>query len=231
MVKTLNLEWQVRELTPTLLIGKDAKKMYDILPEQARVGLKYNEVSKSVIGSTPLASVVLDVEAQKYGARTPNLRDLSRPEVIEIAKNKFYIDSRNLIIRSNTDPDYPKNDSLLKQIYELAEQKEGKVKNGFMIEGFTFVPDENDKIGYGLKILPQSDFKVTQDSRLIGHNGDSFSEVDELGLPLFNKKGNRNWYAKDKGLSRLCLFSGLDLYAGDDYLANSSSSGRVVFLR
>src|SRR3989344_2795270 len=231
MTKTLDLAWQTQGITPTLLTGADAQKMYNALPEQARVGLRYDEKSMSVIGSTPFASAILDVEAQKYGARTPNLRDLSRPEVMRIAKDKHYIDSRNLVVRSRSDSSWEKNNPLLTQIYELAEQKEGSVKDGFMIENYTFAPDSDSNNKYGLKIVAQPDFKVTQDERLLGHNGESFSEVDGSGLPIFKRSGNRTWYAKKDGLSGLYLYGGLAL--GSDYgaLADSSDSGRVVFLK
>ncbi|MFI5241355.1 MAG: hypothetical protein ACHQUA_02875, partial [Microgenomates group bacterium] len=226
MTKTLNLEWQTQGITPALLTGEDALAMYKALPKQVRDNLSYDEDSKSVIGSTPFASAILDVEAQKYGARTPNLRDLSRPEVMRIARDRFYIDSRNLVVRSNTDPHFSRNDALLKQIYELAEEKEGNVKSPFMIECFTFVPDRKDKTGYGLKIVPLSDFKVTQDERFNGeHSGKKFSEVDELGIPKFYASGNRTWYAKDKGLSRLCLDGYLGLVSGNGLLAGSNDVG------
>jgi hypothetical protein len=231
MAKTLDLTWQKQEFTPALLTGKDAKKLYDSLPKQVRVGLRYDKDSNTVLGSTPFAAAVLDVEAQKYGARTPNLRDLSRPEVMRIAEGKHYIDSRNLVARSTTDQYWPKNNPLLKQIYELAEEKEGRVKDGFMIEGYTFVLNPEDKNSFGLSIVARPDFKVFQDERFMGHNGDNFSEVDELGIPLFDKKGSRAWYAKDNGLSRLCLDWDLDLDSGNDSLAGSGDDGRVVFLK
>ncbi len=231
MTKTLDLEWQTQGITPTLLSGADAQKMYNTLPEQARVGLRYDESSRLVIGSTPFASAILDVEAQKYGARTPHLRDLSRPEVMRIAKDKHYIDSRNLVVRSRSDSSWENNNPLLTQIYELAEQKEGSVKDCFMIEGYTFAPDTDSKNKYGLKIVAQPDFKVTQDERLLGHNGDSFSEIDELGLPVFNRGGNRTWYTKKDGLSGLYLNWDLDLGSGNGDLADSDGDGRVVFLK
>ena len=231
MEKILNLGWRTKGIVPALLQGKDAQMLYNTLPEQARVGLKYDVDSKSVIGSTPFASAILDVEARKYSARTPNLRDLSRPEVMEIVKDKFYTDSRNLIIRSLKDKDNFQNNRLLRQIYELAEEKEGNVKDGFMIEGFTFVPDENDKNGYGLKIVPLDDFKVIQDERLLGHNRDSFLEVDDFGIPKFDKKGNRIWYSRDSGLSGLFLSGSLNLGSSNYSLSNSNDDGRVVFLK
>jgi hypothetical protein len=202
----LNIAWQSQEKVPGLVSGEDALMIYNSLPEQARMGLRYDESSKTLIGSTPFAVANLDAFAQKYGARAPNLRDLSRPEIMRIAQGKHYIDSRNLVVRSREDSNWSKNNSLLKTIYELAEQKEGSIKHPFMIEGFNFVPNPEDKKGYGLNLVANSDFKVIQDERFDRkYNGKSFSEVDELGIPKFDKNGSRTWYAKDKGLSRLCL--------------------------
>jgi hypothetical protein len=232
MTKNLNLNWQTQGVTPTLVSGDDALMVYNSLPEKTRVGLRYDETSKTMIGSTSIAVANLDAFAQKYGARTPNLRDLSRPEVMRIAKGKHYIDSRNLVVRSIEDPSWSQNNSLLRTIYELAEQKEGSIKYPFMIEGFSFVPNPKDKNGYGLTFVAGSDFRVVQDERFDGkHNGESFSEVDELGIPNFDKKGSRTWYAKNKGLSRLCLNRDLDLLSIDDDLTNSGDIGRVVFLK
>jgi hypothetical protein len=229
---TLNIAWQSQEKVPGLVSGNDALIIYNSLPEQARVGLRYDESSKTMIGSTSFAVANLDAFAKEYGARTPNLRDLSRSEIMRIAQGKHYIDSRNLVVRSREDPNWSKNNSLLKTIYELAEQKEGSIKHPFMIEGYSFVPNPEDKNGYGLNLVANSDFRVIQDERFDGkYSGKSFSEVDELGIPKFDKNGSRTWYAKDKGLSGLYLDGGLDLSSGYGGLAYSSDDGRVVFLK
>lgn len=232
--KTLNIAWQSQEKVPGLISGDDALMVYNSLSEGVRVGLKITdyEGKPTMIGSTPIAVANLDSFAQKYGARTPNLRDLSRPEVMRIVQGKYYIDSRNLVARSMKDSNWSKNNSLLKTIYELAEQKVGKVDGPFMIEGFSFVPDPDDKNGYGLSLVAGSDFKVVQDERFDGkYHGKSFSEVDELGIPKFDRKGNRTWYAKSEGLSRLCLYRYLNLGSDNGDLEDSDGIGRVVFLK
>lgn len=230
----LNIEWQSQEKTPGLIRGDDALMIYGSLEEQARIGLRMVEYEgkPTMVGSTPFAVANLDLVAQKYGARTPNLRDLSRDEVMRIAKGKHYIDSRNLVARTREDSGYPKNNQFLKTIYELAEQKLGNVRQPFMIEGFSFVPNPVDRNGYGLSLVPTSDFKVVEDERLDGkHSRENFSEVDELGLPKFDRNGNRTWYAKGWGLSRLYLYNNLYVYSNDDDLADSNDNGRVVFLK
>lgn len=229
----LNIAWQEIERVPGLVSGDDALMIYDSLPEQARNGIRHDKASasKSVIGSNNLAVACLDSVAKQYGARTTNLRDLSRPEVMAIAEGKHYIDARTLVARSPTDS-YGRNNSLLKTIYELAEQELGKVDGSFMVENFNLIPDEEDKTGYGLKLVKAEDFAIVQDERLDGkYDERSFSEVDELGLPKFDSNGSRNWFAKDKGLSGLCLDRDLELYSDNEDLADSNDSGRVVFLK
>jgi hypothetical protein len=232
--KTLKIAWQNQEKVPGLISGDDALRVYNSLPEQARIGLRIidYEGKPTMVGSTVFAVANLDVFAQQYGARTPNLGDLSKPEIMRIAKGKHYIDSRNLIARTREDTNWSKNNALLKTIYELAEQKEGSLKHPFMIEGFSFVPNPEDKKGYGLILVANPDFRVIQDERFYGkYNGEKFSEVDESGIPNFDRKGSRIWYAKSNGLSWLGLGRNSNLYSCNDYLDNSHNGGRVVFLK
>ena len=221
--KSLNIAWQSQERVPGLISGEDALMIYNSLSKQARVGLKYDKNTRTMIGSTPIAVANLDSMAQQYGARTPNLRDLSRPEIMKIAKGQYYIDSRNLVVRSLKDSNCPQNNFLLQTIYELAEQKEGRIKYPFIIEGFSFVPNQEDELGYGLSIVAGKDFKVVQDERFDGkYNGKSFSEVDSQGIPNFDKNGSRTWYAKSTGLSWLYLSRDLNLYSYYSNLALSN---------
>jgi len=232
MTKNLDIAWQSQEKVYGLISGADALMIYNSLSEQARVGLRYDKDSRTMVGSTPIAVANLDAIAQQYGARTPNLRDLSRPELMRIAQGKHFIDSRNLVVKSQKDFGGSKNNSFLKTIYELAEQKEGSIKQPFMIEGFSFVPVPKDKNGYGLTLVAGSDFKVVQDERFDGkYNGKSFSEVDEIGIPKFDKNGSRTWYTKSGSLSRLCLGSYLNLGSSIVNLTYSIDEGRVVFLK
>jgi len=230
--KTLDIVWQSQERVPRLISGNDALMIYNSLPEQARVGLRYDNATKTMVGSTPIAVANLDSVAQRYGARTPNLRDLSRPEIMRIARGKHYIDARNLVARSRQDSDWSKNNPFLKTIYELAEEKLGRIKEPFMIEGFSFVPNLGDKKSYRLTFVAEPDFNVVQDERLDGeHNGKMFSEVDELGIPKFYSKGNRTWFARKTGLSGLCLGGDMGIGSGGDDLVGSDGNGRVVFLK
>ena len=225
MTERPDLSYRIPKVVIAPLEGNDAKAIYDKVPEALRVGTRYDEKTKTVIGSTNLLAVGVDDVVQSLGLRTLNLADLSLPEVMEFARGNHYIDARTLVARSLSDS-YKPNNALLKRIHDLAEDKVGSVKFPFMIEGFSYVPDGSQ--GYGVTIVPKSDFRVIQDERLQGRNGQKFSEVDETGIPKFDRNGNRTWYAKSEGLSRLYLVRYLSLDSDDDDLAGSVDNGRVV---
>lgn len=229
--KKLNLAWQKPEGIFGLVSGEDALMLYNSLPEPARKGIRYDEATQTMIGSNPLAVVCLDNVVKEYGARTTNLRDLSRPEVMAIAKGEYHINPRTLVARSSTDY-YERNNPLLKTIYELVEEELGTIIYPFMIEGFNFVPNEEDTESYGLKLVPTEEFKVVQDERLGGeYNGKSFSEVDELGIPKFDIDGSRKWFTREEGLSILYLGWSLDLNSYNENLVRSGDDGRVVLVK
>ena len=227
--KALSLDWQIPKVLVAPVRGASAREIYDKVSEHLRVGVKYDANTKEVVGSTPFAVSGFNDVLENYGARTPNLRDLSLPEIMAFARGRHYIDSRTLVARTETDSDCPKNNSLLKTIYELAEEKLGSVKGPFMVEGFSFVLDPEDKNRYGLTLVKKPDFKVIQDERFDKkYHEKTFSDIDELGLPLFDKNGNRTWYARSNGLSRVFLSGSLGLDSYGRCLANSSGGGRVV---
>jgi len=233
-MRKLNLNWQKPEVIPTIISGADALMLYNSIPESAKNGVSYDGKSKTIWGSSPLVVATLDFEAQKYGARTVNLRDLSRPEVMNLAKDKYLVDARNLVIRLRDcryPSPYPRNESLLKTICELAEQHLGRISDKpFMIEGFTFVPNLEDREGYRLTLVPTAEFKVIEDERLHGKYHElRFSEVDELGLPKFDKSGSRKWYAEESGLFGLRLVDDLGLSSRDKFLWNTNR-GQVVLV-
>lgn len=225
--KTLDLNYRIPQVVIAPLEGNSAQEIYEAVPESLRVNTRHNERIKGVIGSTNLLVVGLDNIVQPHGLRALNLSDLSLPEVMAFAKGHHYIDARTLIARSAKDS-YEPNNFLLKRICELVEEKEGSVKFPFMIEGFNY-KEVSENTDYGVTILSDDDFTVIQDERLKGeYDRRKFSEVDEFGLPKFDKKGNRIWYARDEGLSRVYLTRDLDLYSYDRDLFYSYDYGRVV---
>ena len=224
------LDYRIPQVVIAPLQGDDAKEIYEKVPKALRVNTIYDEKSKAVIGSTNLLAVGIDDVVEGFGLRALTLADLSLPDVMDYVRGKHYTDARALAIRSLRDSYNSNNDALLKRIYELAEEKQGSISAPFMIDGFSYVP--NDSANYSVEIVTKPDFRVVQDERLDGkYNGQKFNDVDELGLPLFDRGGSRTWYAKNEGLSRLGLASDLNLYSTWYYLSYSDEDGRVVVLK
>jgi len=229
-MQKLNLMYEKSDAAIAPFQGKDARKIYEAVPEALRVNTEYDSRNKVVLGSTPFLVSGVDDVVRKYGCRTPRLVDLSLPGVMAFSNGKHYVDAKTLVARSERDLDfYDNNNSLLRKIFELAEEELRRIKKSFMIEGFRFVPD--DSTSYGLTIVKGNEFRVIQDKRLAGkYNGSHFNEVDEFGIPIFTRNGVRTWYARDEGLSRLCLNNDLNVDSSSRSLNGSGSSGGVMVL-
>jgi len=225
-------EWNTPEVVTSFLQGEDSQNLYESLGDYITKleGISYDSETKTIIGSTPFLAAGVDSLVRPLGIRVANLRELSRPEVMNMIKGKHYSDIPFLVLRSMKDS-YERNQPLIQRLAEEVEQANGTLKLPVMISGFDVKPWPEDKKGYGIDILRREDFKAIHDERLEGkYNRKTFSKVDELGLPLFDRKGQRTLYTRDQGLSRLYLNYVLDLGSYVEDLANSNSIGRVVLV-
>lgn len=225
-----NFAWNKPEILTSFLQGEEAEPIYNALEGNIRNGINYDYKTKTAKGSTPFLAARVDTLVRPLGLRVTNLRDLSRPEVMDIVKGKHYIDTPTFVLRSLKDSN-ERNLPLIKRISEEVEEANGKLELPFMIYGFDVKHWDEDQDGYGIDIIRRDDFSAIHDERLDGkYNGETFSEVDGLGLPLFDKNGARTWYARDQGLSRLFLDGNLDVVSIVGHLAFSSGIGRVVLV-
>ena len=223
-------EWNTPQIQTTFPQGEDAQELYQQLGGYiTRLGdIQYNPETKTIIGSTPFLSARIDTLVRPLGLRTTNLRDLSRPEVMQMIKDNHYADAPILVLRTTKDS-YERNQSLINQLTQQIEEANGKLELPVMISGFDVQPSETPQQGYGIEIVPRADFQAISDERLAHkNNGKRFTNVDELGLPIFDKNGTRTFYTRNQGLSRLYLDGDLDLGSGDENLSYSNSNGRVV---
>jgi len=224
-----NFNWNKPEVYTSFVQGTDALAIYNALEGSMKNGISYDADSKTLVGSNVFAAAKIDSLLMPLGIRVANLKDLSRPEVIQMVKGKYYTDAPTLVLRSRDDS-YDKNLPLIEQLKGLVEQANGRLKLPVMITGFDVKVVENDK-GYGIALVPRDDFKAVEDERLKGTNGGrAFSEVDESGLPIFNDDGKRTWFARSQGLSRLFLNRVLNAYSINGLLALSNGDGRVVLV-
>ena len=173
--------------------------------------------------------------------RTASLRDLSDPEILEMARGKYYIESQGLALRSTTDSLNARNTSLARDLVERlgveesSLQREPALVTGFDLDNWP----EHLKDSYGLRLVPESGKErfgiVRSDKLTMRYNGWWFTKVDENGIPsdLSKEKQAENaikWVTGERSLSRLCLGGGLSLGSGWSGLGGSDSVGRVVVL-
>ena len=218
-------------VVPSFIRGNDAKALYNEVCKTIKSRIWFDEETNTMVGSSTFLVARVDSILRPLGIRVATLRDLSRLEIMEMVKNKHYTDTPAVVLRSMEDS-YEQNNAIIKTLAPLIEQKNGRLELPVLITGFDVKPSRT-KAGYGLKLVPREDFAVLHDERLSGkYRGERFSEVDEQGLPNFDDRGSRIWYARD-GLSRLFLdkYLGLGSRYGDGGLAYSNEYGRVVVVR
>jgi len=223
-----DFNWQVPTVIPSFVYGKDAELIYNEIRKTIVKGVWYDNDSKIMKGSNTFLAARADSIMRPLGIRAATLADLSRPEIIEMIRGEHYSDIPAIVFRTMKDR-YEPNNLLIKKLAPQIEEKIGRLELPVLVTGFDVAPSE-DKEGHGLNIIPREDFAVLHDERLAGkYNGETFLETDEMGLPKFGK-GNRTWYARKEGLSRLYLIRDLNLYSDYEALAYSNELGRVVLV-
>lgn len=228
-----NFNWTVPpQVSTSFITGEDARLVYEHMQEMFGKGFWYDEESKTMKGSNfPIAArldtILRNLKSNPSGIRVATLADLSRPEVMGMIRDKHYSNTPELVLRTEQDI-YEPNNSLIKRLLPYIEEKQGRLQLPVKTIGLDVDSDKNE---YGWNVAPRDDFDVLYDDRLEGkYHGKSFSNVDKLGLPIFDKEGKRTWYARDKGLSRFDLDRNLDLDLDDEHLDDSNDYGRVVLI-
>ncbi len=215
--------WIAPRVRTSFVKGEDAEAIYEHIKDLDLGNVWYDGKTKTLKGSNPFMAARIDTLLREKGIRVLTLYDLSRPEVMQMIEGNCYSDTPAFVARSHKDSDFPENRSLLKQIISIVEDKQGKVNFPFLVRGF----DSQERY----RIIPRDDFGVVEDERLDGkYDGERFNEVDKKGLPIFVKSGKRIWQAKEKGLSGLFSYGGLDRNSNNGNLSNSNDNGRVVLL-
>ncbi len=227
---TGNFDWQTQAVVPAFVQGKDAITIYNAIKELGLGWMDYDSKTSTLRGSTTLMAAKIDTLLRPYGIRVAGPKDFMRPEVAKMVEGKHYSDTPRLIL-STTDDSNSRNLSLIKRIAELVEGKNGRLELPVLVRGFDVKPCPGDERGYKLEIVARDDFTATHDERLSGaYSGKRISGFDENEIPVFDKNGSRTWYARGKGLSRLCLGWDLSIYSLNGSLALSYSVGRVVLI-
>ncbi len=230
--------WQVPKIVASLPQGEDAKSLYETLNQDIEANYKnnpnirvlsYDPETKSIKGSNIFIASRLNELLESSGIRTAIPSDDQYGDISNLVRDKFYTDFNALILRTAGDS-YSSNDKIAKDIAEKIENREGKLKLPVMIV-HPLVRYSEGSSSYDLVFYLNNKTQVIEDERLNGKKystGMKFNNVDDLGLPLFDKNGKRTWYVREDGLSRLGLDGDLVLDSVVGHLTDSFDYRRVV---
>jgi len=230
--------WQVPKIVASIAQGEDAKSLYETLNQEIEANYKnnpnmrilsYDSETKSLVGSNIFIASRLSELLELSGIRTAIPSDDQYGDISRLVKDRFYTDFNALILRTAGDS-YSPNDKIAKDLAEKIENREGKLKLPVVIVR-PLVRYSEGSSSYDLVFDLDNKTQVIEDERLDGKKyptGMKFNNVDDLGLPLFDKNGARTWHAREDGLSRLLLDGYLDLGSCVDDLQLSDVLDRVV---
>jgi len=135
-----------------------------------------------------------------------------------------------LVLRQNGDSNTA-NDFVAKHLYEQVSKRLGTTTTPetparVSLKGLTLKEDANSQYGLVFVVGDEVEILAVPEFSNVNH-GKRFLKTDERGIPIFDNSGNRIFYARNAGLSRLFLSRYLSLGSDGEVLANSDSDGRV----
>ena len=181
-----------------------------------------------VKGSNFFAVALVNSIVKPLGLRVASQADLERVLSTNALELKNQYEDTALVLRNRGDPN---------------EYLAGKLADQTLARGYDFSTPLVVPL-YGVEVVKDKDsphglaFKLAEDTQIVRapeliakNNGKNFSATNEYGIPNVDGKGERMLYTRESGLLGLFLNRNLDVGSGDDYLANSGDSGRVVLVR
>jgi hypothetical protein len=168
-----------------------------------------------------------------------SLVNLATPTELELAVEKkpdffeYQYEDIALVLRSSGDS-YAPNDFVAKSLAEQIKKRLGTIPTPekpvrISLKGLSLKEDLNSSYGLVFVVGDVADIITVPEFSYV-NDRKCFEKTDERGVPIFNSKGNRTFYARDNGLSWLCLGWDLDLRSSNGNLAKSSSIGRVPII-
>ena len=136
-----------------------------------------------------------------------------------------------LVLRTNGDS-FNRNDYNARNLYEQLKRKgftpSEETPVMVSLRGLSLEEDGNSPYGLIHRLGEQT--QIIQAPELSHLNyGKEFSRVDERGIPIFDKEGERTFYARQGGLNRFILDRDLDLVSyWIRFLSDSDAGGRVA---
>ncbi len=238
--KFQRFNWNIPRIKASLPEGEDTEELYNTFNQDIKDSyvnnlkikvLNYDSETNSITGSNIFAVSRLSEILREYGLRTAIPSDDRYGNISNLVKGRFYTNFNALILRTVGDS-YKINDEIAKNLAEKIENREGKLKLPLMVVAPLIRYSQDKENSYQLVFDLSDKTQIIEDERLDGkkYRTEKFNEVDDLGLPLFDRRGNRTWYAREDGLVRLYLGRNLDANSDFEDLAYSSAGGLVVLV-
>jgi len=227
-----DFNFEERRIVSSFVEGKGAEYIYKEVLKTIKTGVWYDPRTERMDGGSTLLAARVDSIVRPLGIRVTNLADLIRPEIRRMTEGEYHFVTPDIIFRSMKD-NFEPNRILIEKLVPLVEEKLGVLKLPCLISGFDVKPSK-DKRGYGVEIVPRSDFSVLYDGRLVGRNyTEVFSCVDRNKLPMLShsKFGIVSWQSAKDGLSSLSLGRSGNIHSYGSGLMTSSENGRIVLVK
>ncbi len=201
---------------------------YDYGSNLALNVLSIDDDKAVIAGSNPFAVVLANKILKKEGIRTATQADLEQILAVgaDLQLRGHYEDTA-LVYRDEQEPNSYIASVMAKQLNSRGINKSPVMLPLYQLE---LVKDSNSPHGLAFH-LSDNCHPIYAEQLSHKNNGRRFSSADENGLPIFDKAGNRQLYTIEHGLSRLCLYGGLNASSSYDPLAYSDAGGRVVLVR
>lgn len=186
----------------------------------------YDKKDNIVRGSSTSGNILLNqIISNQYPklhiATQADLEAVLRVNALNLSET--YEDT-GLVLLSEASPNQYLAKDLSKQ---LKDRKELQYPVLIHLKDLVLRNDDNSPLGLAFNIKENAEF--VYDSILNSSGNFSTEDVNEkTGLPTKVGKGDKYFYTRNNGLSRLYLNSDLTAYAINDGLANSYGYGRVV---
>ncbi|MEK6872074.1 MAG: hypothetical protein AABX16_04185 [Nanoarchaeota archaeon] len=220
MVKLIPKEIREAVFPEARFLSEDEQAIYEDVIKSFS-GKAYDSLNIRQNGSNIFKVLYLN----QIGIQTATMSQLEDALENGLPLQGQYEDAPALVLRSAIDS-HAQNNYLAQSLAKIISPN---FNHAVVLNGLEIKSDTDSK--YGLSFIPGAKFEYFEAPELDHtNNGKKFSHLDQRGMPIFDKEGNRTLYTRDSGLSRVYLGGVLVADASDEHLASSNDFGRVVVI-